>query len=101
MPNSGRVGISRGCMAASIIPNLSEAPISEGGTMLLFGSSGFAGSHLREAAEAEGLALTACSRSGKNADMRCDLLEAGEVEQAVRAAGPQLIVNMAGWASVR
>jgi GDP-4-dehydro-6-deoxy-D-mannose reductase len=84
-------------MAASIIPNL---PMGDAKTMLLLGADGFAGSYVREAAERAGLEVVGCSRDGAGGDLPCDLLELDQVERAVREAAPQLIVNMAGWASV-
>jgi GDP-4-dehydro-6-deoxy-D-mannose reductase len=74
--------------------------MSEEKTMLLFGSSGFAGSHVREAAEAKGLRVVGCSREGGGGDLACDLLELDQVRGVVREAEPDLIANMAGSASV-
>jgi GDP-4-dehydro-6-deoxy-D-mannose reductase len=69
--------------------------------MLLFGADGFAGSHLREAAERAGLRVVGTSLSGAETELACDLLEPDSVDRAVAKTNPALVVNMAGWASVR
>jgi GDP-4-dehydro-6-deoxy-D-mannose reductase len=69
--------------------------------MLLLGANGFAGSHLREAATRAGLRVVGTSRSGEGAELACDLLEPDSVQRAVAEANPELVVNMAGWASVK
>jgi GDP-4-dehydro-6-deoxy-D-mannose reductase len=67
--------------------------------MLLIGAGGFAGSHLRPAAEAAGLRVVAAGRGGRDG-RPCDLLDAAAVAACVDAARPDLVVNMAGAASV-
>src|SRR4051794_26714559 len=69
--------------------------------MLLLGAGGFAGSHLRSAAEEAGLRVVGASRRGEQAELSCDLLDPESVERAVAEAEPRLVVNMAGMASVR
>ena len=68
--------------------------------MLLLGATGFSGSHLREAAERAGHRVVGTSRSGEGAELACDLLDPDAVEAAVAEAKPELVVNMAGSASV-
>src|SRR5437763_13511087 len=68
--------------------------------MLLLGAAGFSGSHLREAAERAGHRVLGTSRSGKEAELACDLLDPTAIEAAVAEAEPELVVNMAGSASV-
>jgi nucleoside-diphosphate-sugar epimerase len=69
--------------------------------MLLLGADGFAGSHLREAATRAGLRVVGTSRIGEGAELACDLLEPDSVQRAVAETNPELVVNMAGWASVK
>lgn len=69
-------------------------------TMLLIGARGFAGAHVREAAESAGLRVLAASREPRDDGPRCDLLDPASVGSCVEAAGPDLVVNMAGAASV-
>jgi GDP-4-dehydro-6-deoxy-D-mannose reductase len=69
--------------------------------MLLLGASGFLGSHLAPRAEGAGLRVLAASRSGEGADLACDLLDPGSIGAALREAEPDLVVNLAGSASVR
>src|SRR3954447_11758441 len=95
MPSSSRVGVSAWGIERSIIPDLAEAR-----TMLLLGAAGFSGSHLREAAELAGHRVTGTSLSGEGAELACDLLDPDAVEDAVAESKPELVVNMAGSASV-
>src|SRR6478752_5386578 len=95
MPSSSRVGVSAGGIEGSILPHVAEAR-----TMLLLGAAGFSGSHLREAAERAGHRVVGTSRSGEGAELACDLLDPDAVEAAVAEARPELVVNMAGSASV-
>lgn len=69
-------------------------------TMLLIGARGFAGAHVREAAESAGLRVLAAGREPGGDGPRCDLLDPASVGACVEAAAPDLIVNMAGAASV-
>jgi GDP-4-dehydro-6-deoxy-D-mannose reductase len=73
---------------------------ASGRTCLLIGSRGFVGAHLRQAASAAGLHVVAASRQGSEEAPPCDLLDRGAVEECVRAAKPDLIVNAAGIPSV-
>jgi GDP-4-dehydro-6-deoxy-D-mannose reductase len=68
--------------------------------MLLIGAGGFAGRHLREAAEAAGMRVVAASRSPGTGGIHCDLLDPGSVVAALDDVRPQSIVNLAGAASV-
>jgi GDP-4-dehydro-6-deoxy-D-mannose reductase len=68
--------------------------------MLLIGARGFLGGHLREAAAAAGLRMVAPERHGADGAPACDLLDPGSVAACVESARPDLVVNMAGSASV-
>jgi GDP-4-dehydro-6-deoxy-D-mannose reductase len=68
--------------------------------MLLIGARGFAGAHVREAAESAGLRVLAAGREPGAGELRCDLLDPASVDSCVETAGPDLVVNMAGAASV-
>lgn len=69
-------------------------------SLLLIGSSGFLGSHLRAAAEAAGVAVTAPGRRGGEGGPSCDLLDPESVAACLDEAVPDLIVNAAGAPSV-
>jgi GDP-4-dehydro-6-deoxy-D-mannose reductase len=69
-------------------------------TMLLIGARGFAGGHVREAAESAGLRVLAAGREPGGEELRCDLLDPASVGACVEVAAPDLVVNMAGAASV-
>jgi GDP-4-dehydro-6-deoxy-D-mannose reductase len=69
-------------------------------TMLLIGARGFTGAHVREAAESAGLRVLAASRESGGDGVFCDLLDPGSVGACVESAAPDLVVNMAGAASV-
>ncbi|HWB68582.1 MAG TPA: NAD-dependent epimerase/dehydratase family protein, partial [Solirubrobacterales bacterium] len=68
-------------------------------TLLLIGAGGFVGGHVDEAARAAGLRVL---RAGRDTDdgLPCDLPDPASVEACVREAAPDLVVNMAGAASV-
>jgi GDP-4-dehydro-6-deoxy-D-mannose reductase len=68
--------------------------------MLLLAAGGFAGAHLRSAAEADGIEVIGTSRKVGEAELRCELLEPASIERAIREARPDLIANLAGAASV-
>jgi GDP-4-dehydro-6-deoxy-D-mannose reductase len=72
--------------------------------MLLTGAGGFAGRHLREEAEMAGLEVVATGRTAGHDDASdvpaCDLLDPASVSACVEAVRPDLVVNMAGAASV-
>jgi GDP-4-dehydro-6-deoxy-D-mannose reductase len=74
--------------------------LAEGRTLLLLGASGFAGRHVRRAAEAAGFRVIAAGRDSDQADVALDLLRPRTVAAAVRAASPDAVVNLAGAASV-
>ena len=71
-----------------------------GRTILLLGATGFAGRHFREAAGEAGHRLVGTSRSGSGADLSCDLLDPRSLQRALAEAEPDLVVNLAGSASV-
>lgn len=75
-------------------------PAKDDRRMLLIGAGGFVGSHLREAALGAGFRVLAAARRPDEGMPACDLLEPDSVAACVEAAGPHLIVNMAGSASV-
>ena len=66
----------------------------------MIGAGGFAGSHLRRAAEAAGLRVVGTSRSPDGPDLHCDLLDPESVEATLRGVAPNLVANLAGVASV-
>jgi GDP-4-dehydro-6-deoxy-D-mannose reductase len=68
--------------------------------MLLIGARGFLGGHLREAAAAAGLRVIATDRQAADGAPACDLLDPGSVAACLDSARPDLVVNMAGSASV-
>lgn len=69
-------------------------------TLLLLGARGFAGSHLRDAAEAAGIPVIGSGRRAGESDLACDLLDPASVRDAIRTASPAVVANMAGSASV-
>lgn len=73
--------------------------MSDGPTLLLLGSSGFLGRHLREAALASGLRVLAAGRRPGQLPA-CDLLDPAALAACIAAAAPDLIVNAAGDSSV-
>lgn len=68
-------------------------------TLLLTGAGGFVGRHVRDLAESVGLKVIATDRRGV-AGARLDLLDRAGVASCVEDASPDLVVNMAGAASV-
>jgi GDP-4-dehydro-6-deoxy-D-mannose reductase len=68
--------------------------------MLLLGAAGFAGRHLRAVAEEAGIEVIGTSRREGAAELRCDLLDSGSVDAALRESDPDLVANLAGEASV-
>ncbi|MFI5028632.1 MAG: GDP-mannose 4,6-dehydratase [Solirubrobacterales bacterium] len=75
--------------------------MSESRSMLLIGAQGFLGAHLHSAVLASGMRVIAADRRAGGPEGRpCDLLDARSVAACVAAAKPDLIVNMAGSASV-
>jgi GDP-4-dehydro-6-deoxy-D-mannose reductase len=74
--------------------------VSSQATLLLLGSTGFVGGHLRAAAEAGGVRVIGTSRDGAGAELGCELTDRGSVTDAIRSSSPDLVVNMAGQASV-
>jgi GDP-4-dehydro-6-deoxy-D-mannose reductase len=66
--------------------------------ILLLGAMGLAGAHFRRAAEADGMEVIGAARQG--AEIGCDLLDPTSVMEAVSAASPAAVVNLAGAASV-
>jgi GDP-4-dehydro-6-deoxy-D-mannose reductase len=74
-------------------------PLNDDRTLLLIGACGFLGRHVREAASGAGLEVVAADREGADG-ARCDLLDPGSVAACLAEADPQLVVNLAGAASV-
>ncbi len=74
--------------------------MNEERTLLLIGARGFAGSHVREAAEGAGLRVVGASRNARRPDLSCDLRDPASVGALLDGAEPDLVVNMAGVASV-
>lgn len=68
--------------------------------MLLIGAAGFVGGHVLEAAREGGLSVVAAGRGGGESAPPCDLLDPDSVAACVEAVAPDLVVNMAGAASV-
>ncbi len=73
--------------------------MAAGGSLLIVGALGFVGRHLAELAELEGVDVVTADRV-PGADHVCDLLDPASVGACVAAAGPTMVVNMAGAASV-
>jgi GDP-4-dehydro-6-deoxy-D-mannose reductase len=67
-------------------------------TLLLIGADGFAGRHFRRAAEEGGFDVAPATRNGDG--LRVDLLERSTIDAALAEAEPDLVVNLAGSASV-
>jgi GDP-4-dehydro-6-deoxy-D-mannose reductase len=67
--------------------------------MLVIGAGGFVGRHVSDAAANAGLRVVAADRDG-SAGARCDLLDAASIAACIEAVKPDLVVNMAGAASV-
>jgi GDP-4-dehydro-6-deoxy-D-mannose reductase len=68
--------------------------------MLLIGAGGFIGGHLREAASAAGLRVSAPPRLPTGGSLACNLLDPESVVECVAQAQPDLVANLAGSASV-
>jgi len=69
-------------------------------TLLLIGSGGFVGGHVARVAGEGGRGLRVIGADRAGAALDCDLLDPVSVRGCVAAAAPDLIVNMAGAASV-
>lgn len=69
-------------------------------TLLLIGSGGFVGGHVARVAGEEGRELRVVEADLEGATLGCDLLDPASVRECVATAAPDLIVNMAGAASV-
>ncbi|MEK6277763.1 MAG: GDP-mannose 4,6-dehydratase [Actinomycetota bacterium] len=74
--------------------------MNERRTLLLIGAGGFAGAHLRQAAEAAGMRVVGGSRSPAGTEVACDLLQPASIAAAIDDVRPQVVVNLAGAASV-
>jgi GDP-4-dehydro-6-deoxy-D-mannose reductase len=74
--------------------------MTEGRTLLLLGAGGFVGRHLAVAARAAGLEVVATARQADGEIPGCDLLDPASVSACVAAVHPDLVVNVAGAASV-
>jgi GDP-4-dehydro-6-deoxy-D-mannose reductase len=69
-------------------------------TLLVVGARGFVGEHLLSAAPAAGFSVVAAARGSGEADLVCDLCDDRSVSEAVKAAEPDAVVNLAGLSSV-
>jgi len=67
-------------------------------SVLVTGANGLLGSTLVPALRRNGIQITTCSRS--NADISADLADAGQAATALRAASPEVIVNLAAATNV-
>jgi GDP-4-dehydro-6-deoxy-D-mannose reductase len=74
--------------------------VSEDRTLLLVGAGGFLGSHFAAAAVGSGLRVVPVTRTAGEETLGCDLLDPASVEACVAASRPDLVVNVAGAASV-
>ncbi|HEY5054005.1 MAG TPA: NAD-dependent epimerase/dehydratase family protein [Solirubrobacterales bacterium] len=68
-------------------------------TMLVIGADGFVGRHVRDVVANAGLEVVTADRTGK-LGTRCDLLDPASVASCLEGADPDLMINMAGAASV-
>jgi GDP-4-dehydro-6-deoxy-D-mannose reductase len=68
--------------------------------LLAIGSSGFIGGHLARIAADGGLSVVGTAREPAEGLLRCDLRDPDSVSACVRAAEPELVVNLAGAPSV-
>jgi GDP-4-dehydro-6-deoxy-D-mannose reductase len=68
-------------------------------TLLLIGARGFVGKHVHEAAKEAGLNVVAAGREGVDG-IGCDLRDSDAVAACIAEVDPQLVVNLAGAASV-
>jgi GDP-4-dehydro-6-deoxy-D-mannose reductase len=68
--------------------------------LLLIGATGFAGSHLRAAAEAAGIEVVGTSRDAGGSDLTCDVLDGASLEGALADAAPDAVANLSGAGSV-
>jgi GDP-4-dehydro-6-deoxy-D-mannose reductase len=73
--------------------------LSDERTMLLIGAGGFVGRHVCDEARAAGLTVVAAGRGGGEG-LSCDLLDPASVQACLEDVRPELVVNMAGAASV-
>lgn len=75
---------------------------SEGkGVVLVTGSSGFTGYHLRQVLEARGWRVVGIDKGDSSSDtISCDLLDRGSLAKILREVSPQAVLHLAGIASV-
>jgi GDP-4-dehydro-6-deoxy-D-mannose reductase len=69
-------------------------------TVMVIGGTGFAGRHFVAAANGADLGVTTASRRRGQADLVCDLLDPASIEAALRSSSPDVVLNLAGAASV-
>jgi GDP-4-dehydro-6-deoxy-D-mannose reductase len=67
---------------------------------LVLGATGFAGRHFLDVAPAAGLEVVSAAREEGRADLVCDLLDPISLHDALRASEPDVVLNLAGAASV-
>src|SRR4051794_41045754 len=84
---------------------MTSAPLPDPATnskpvMLIIGSTGVAGRHLIPTAIEAGFRVLGTSRRPDTCDFVCDLLDPKSVSAALDAAAPDVVVNLAGAASV-
>lgn len=68
--------------------------------VLVLGASGFAGRAFRPVAEAAGFEVVGSARHPDVSDLVCDLLDPPSIEAAILRSRPEVVVNLAGAASV-
>lgn len=71
------------------------------GTVLVIGATGLIGSQTAERLEATGRPVIRASRSGRDADLACDLARPASVVAALESAAPEGVLLTAGISSVR
>jgi GDP-4-dehydro-6-deoxy-D-mannose reductase len=74
--------------------------MSSGATMLLLGATGMAGTHTRAAALDGGFRVVGAARNPGEGDLACDVRDPRSLERAIATSSPDVIVNLAGIASV-
>jgi GDP-4-dehydro-6-deoxy-D-mannose reductase len=69
-------------------------------TVLLIGGTGFAARHFLAGSSGSDHRVVSSSRRAGDSDLVCDLLEPGSVEAALEEVSPDVVLNLAGAASV-
>jgi GDP-4-dehydro-6-deoxy-D-mannose reductase len=68
--------------------------------LLAIGSNGFIGGHLTRIGRERGMDVSGATREPTDGALRCDLRDPDSVLECVRAARPEIVVNLAGAPSV-